>query len=252
MSPSQSFGIRSLKLSNAELDNIATQIVDHAHIGVGARVVITLSSHVFLKAVNDAAFRDVIQRAEYVIPDGISICLAVKILENHSVPRIPGVDLLASICEHADPLRLKIMLIGGRPGAAEKTISVFEKNFPNLIFQAFCPPIGFEQSPVTLSRALDAIRSFAPHIAFVALGVPKQEFFMEQRLRPMHIPIMVNVGGSFEMISGMTPRAPLWVRKVWMEWIFRLLQEPRRLFMRYLTTNTVFCWLVFREWLSGL
>jgi len=237
---------------NGGLENVAIQIVDHAREGADTRLVVPVNCQVFVTAVYDSALGDVLCHAEYVVADGAPIVFAKKFLEKSHVSRVTGVDLITAICAEANASGLRVLLLGGRPGAAEATIGVLEKKFPDLIFQVNCPPMGFEKSPEQLARIDETIHAFAPHIIFVALGAPKQEFFMDKHLRLSHAPVVMAVGGSFEMISGMVPRAPLWLRKNGMEWIFRLMHEPRRLFKRYLSTNTAFCWLVFKEWLSNL
>jgi N-acetylglucosaminyldiphosphoundecaprenol N-acetyl-beta-D-mannosaminyltransferase len=103
-----------------------------------------------------------------------------------------------------------------------------------------CPPAGFLDQPEVLAAVLASISSAVPAILFVALGAPQQEYFIQRYIRPMGVPVAMGVGGSFEMIAGVRQRAPQWMRRAGMEWIFRWAQEPKRLARRYLVGNSLF------------
>ncbi|MEK6397086.1 MAG: WecB/TagA/CpsF family glycosyltransferase [Terriglobus sp.] len=229
---------------------MATRLVRHASEKGPTRLVISLNAQIFVLARKIPPLADVIQRAEEVTLDGISVCTGVRLLTDRKVDRIQGVDMVSYLCEQAAPYGLRVMLLGGRPGAAEQTRSLLAERCPGLTLGVNCPPVGFDRSEETLEQVRESIRSFAPDILFVAFGAPKQELFMERQIRPLNVPVVMAVGGSFEMISGMVRRAPVWLQNIGMEWFFRMLVEPRRLLWRYVSTNTIFLWALFSELIS--
>jgi N-acetylglucosaminyldiphosphoundecaprenol N-acetyl-beta-D-mannosaminyltransferase len=250
MSTDTPIAVRNLPYQPGTMDEVALRVVQHAAAKGPTHLVIAVNGQVFVLAHQQPKFADVIRRAEEVVLDGISVFLATRALRNSEVHRVQGVELMNRICSVANDYSLRVMLLGGRPGAAEKMKAMLAKSSPNLTVSTYCPPFGFEKSEETLEATRQAIRDFAPDILFAAFGAPKQEYFMDQHIRPLNVPVVMAVGGSFEMISGMVRRAPHWVQAIGMEWLFRTILEPRRLLWRYVYTNTVFIWLFLGEWFS--
>ena len=110
-----------------------------------------------------------------------------------------------------------------------------------------CPPLGFEGDERELRAVNEAIRAAQPDLVFVALGVPKQECWMERHGRRSGVPVLIGVGGSFEIVGGVLRRAPRFFQRIGCEWLYRLLLEPRRLWKRYLIGNGRFLWIVLRQ-----
>lgn len=247
MSAGIPLSVRNLPYQPGTIDEVAMRVVLHAEAKAPTHLVIAVNGQVFVLGHQQPRFADVICRAETVVLDGISIFLATRALRDSHAHRVQGVKLVTRICECADAYSQRVMLLGGRPGAGEKMKELLARTCPNLIVEAHCPPFGFERTEEGLETVREAIRDFAPDILFVAFGAPKQEFFMDQHIRPLNVPVAMAVGGSFEMISGMVARAPEWMQAIGMEWLFRAIMEPRRLLWRYVYTNTVFIWLFLCE-----
>lgn len=241
------FSLRNLPYHPGTRDEVADRLVRHASEKGPTQLVISLNGQIFVLARKIPALADIIRRAEEVTLDGISVCKGIEWLSGRKVERIQGVDMVGRLCEHANPYGLRVMLLGGRPGAAEKTRSLLAERCPGLTLGINCPPMGFDRDEEALEQVRESIRSFAPDILFVAFGAPKQELFMDRQIRPLNVPVVMAVGGSFEMISGMIRRAPVWMQNAGLEWFFRMLMEPRRLLWRYLSTNTIFLWALFSE-----
>ncbi len=110
--------------------------------------------------------------------------------------------------------------------------------------------MGFQNDPEQQAKVEEQIRAARPHLLFVALGAPKQEYSMGEHARSLGVPIAMGVGGSFEMVGGIVNRAPGWVQNMGIEWLYRLVREPRRLWRRYLIGNVEFGFIVLRQWLS--
>ncbi|BAU06853.1 glycosyl transferase, WecB/TagA/CpsF family [Fischerella sp. NIES-3754] len=162
--------------------------------------------------------------------------------------RVNGTDLFEKLCAIAAEKQLKIFLLGGRPGASDKAKEVLEKRHPNLqIVGTYCPPYGFESQPEELAIINSKIREAKPDILFVGLGSPKQEYWIYGNYKTLNVPISIGIGVSFELVGSMVKRAPLWMQKSGLEWFFRLLMEPQRLWKRYILGNPLFVWLVLKQ-----
>lgn len=218
--------------------------------------VVTANAQFYVLAEEHNDFRRCVGEAEYVCADGISVAVACKWLGRKTVARIAGVDLIDSLCEQSVPLELTTYFLGGIPGSAAKAASILSKKYPGFRIAGInCPPIGFLHDATILAQVLDAIRVANPSILYVALGAPRQEFFIQKHIRPLGIPVAIGVGGSFEMICGFKRRAPVWMRSAGLEWLYRWAQEPVRLANRYMIGNALFCFYLirnlFRQWISA-
>lgn len=139
-------------------------------------------------------------------------------------------------------------MLGGRPGASQKAAQVLQARYPSLkIAGTYCPPYGFESDPVELKRINLAITTAAPDLLFVGLGAPKQEYWIYNNYQKLGVPVSIGIGVSFELVSGMVKRAPKLLQKTGLEWFFRLIAEPQRLWRRYLVGNTIFIFLVLKQ-----
>ena len=197
---------------------------------------------------SDASLRDAYTHAELVVADGASLLLASRLLGERLRERVAGIDLFQRLCGEAAKLGLRVFLLGGRPGSAERAVEELRRQFPPLAVAAICcPPLGFERDHQELRAVDDAIRAARPDLVFVALGAPKQEAWMHQHGRRLGVPVLIGVGGSFEIVGGLVPRAPRLLQRLGCEWLYRLLREPRRLWKRYLIGNGKFLAVILRQ-----
>jgi N-acetylglucosaminyldiphosphoundecaprenol N-acetyl-beta-D-mannosaminyltransferase len=209
--------------------------------------VVTANAQFYNLAEQREDFRDCVAQAEYVCADGISVVMACKWLGKTAVSRVAGVDLVEHLCANASVFGLSVYFLGGREGSAQMAAEVLAAKYPG--FKAagiFCPPYGFEKDEQSLREVVEDIRRVKPSVVFVALGAPRQELFIHQHIRPLGVPVAIGVGGSFEMIAGRVRRAPRWMQKTGLEWLYRWIQEPRRLANRYLVGNVLFCFYLLR------
>lgn len=189
-------------------------------------------------------------RADLVLADGMPLIWASKLLGTDLPERVAGSDLLPALCARAAERRLSVFLMGGAPGTAERAAAVLVERCPGLcIAGTYCPPLGFEKDPVQAARALEAVRSARPDILFVGLGSPKQECWIAENRAACGAPLSLGVGVSFSFMCGDVKRAPRWLQRLGLEWAHRLCQEPGRLWKRYLIEDSVFAWLLLRDWL---
>jgi N-acetylglucosaminyldiphosphoundecaprenol N-acetyl-beta-D-mannosaminyltransferase len=233
--------IGKLAIDTCSREALLLDVVEHALQGYRTRQIVTANAQFYVLAEKDARFRACLDKAEYSCADGMPLVWACNALIGTRVPRIAGIDLIEDLCRTGAARGLRIFLLGGVPGSAKAAADVLAMRYPGVeVAGVSCPPFHFEKKPETLQPVLNAIATARPHILFVALGAPKQEFFIDEHVRTLRIPIAVGIGGSFEVISGCLTRAPLWMQSAGIEWLYRLRQEPRRLWKRYLIGNIEF------------
>lgn len=238
--------IGPMKIALLSAQQLTQRLIGHAF-GSETQHVVTANAQFYVLAEERQDFRECIQRADYVCADGVSIVVACKWLGRAKASRIPGVDLVADLCREASGLALRVFFLGGNPGTAERSAAILTERFPGLqVAGISCPPKGFLSDPEMLNEVLAEIRESRPAILFVALGAPLQEFFIQDHVRPMGIPVAVGIGGSLDIIAGEFKRAPQYIQRVGLEWAYRLAQEPRRLARRYIVGNTLFLFYVVR------
>jgi N-acetylglucosaminyldiphosphoundecaprenol N-acetyl-beta-D-mannosaminyltransferase len=245
----RSFGmvpIGPIKISLMSAEQLTQRLIGHAF-GTATQHVVTANAQFYVLAEERQDFRECIQGADYVCADGVSIVLACKWLGRAKATRIPGVDLVSDLCKEAASVGLKVFFLGGNPGSAERSAAILTERFPGLqVAGISCPPKGFQSNPEVLGQVLSEIRESQAAILFVALGAPFQEFFIQDHVRPMNIPVAIGIGGSLDILAGEFKRAPQYVQRLGLEWAYRLAQEPRRLARRYIVGNTLFLFYLVR------
>lgn len=245
----RSFGmvpIGPIKISLMSAEQLTQRLIGHAF-GTATQHVVTANAQFYVLAEERQDFRECIQGADYVCADGVSIVLACKWLGRAKATRIPGVDLVSDLCKEAASVGLKVFFLGGNPGSAERSAAILTGRFPGLqVAGISCPPRGFQSNPEVLGRILSEIKESQAAILFVALGAPYQEFFIQDHVRPMNIPVAIGIGGSLDILAGEFKRAPQYVQRLGLEWAYRLAQEPRRLARRYIVGNTLFLFYLVR------
>jgi N-acetylglucosaminyldiphosphoundecaprenol N-acetyl-beta-D-mannosaminyltransferase len=233
-------------------DEMVETIVRSTQNGETSYVVTPNAQHVVLLA-EDAYLRKIYSAATFVLPDGISLLLAARILGQKIPDRIAGVDMFQALCRRAASEGLRVFLLGGRPGSAEAAAAKLLEQNPGLIVSGtYCPPLGFEKDPRQRDEIAARIRAADPHLLFVAFGAPKQEYWMYEHARNLGVPVAMGVGGSFEMVSGAVARAPRLLQQIGAEWVYRLMREPGRMWKRYLIGNLQFANIVLRQRLNLL
>ena len=209
---------------------------------------LTLNVDVMVKLRRDPQFRAVAERSPLVLADGMPILWAVRFLGRPIRARICGTDLVPALSRRAAEKGYSVYFFGGKPGAAEEAAFRLGKRYPGLrVAGISVPPFGFEADPSQNARFIQEVKRAAPNILFVALGAPRQEKWLDAHLAELGIPLCLGVGGTFEIVAGLRARAPVWLQWIGLEWVWRLLQEPARLWRRYLVENPVFFWWVLLE-----
>ncbi len=249
--PQWRLNIGSLAIDQYSQAALIDEILHHALCGSDTRQVVTANAQFYVLAEKSRRFRECLREAHYVCADGMPLVWACSALYDGHVPRIAEVNLIEKLCQYGAMHRLRIFLLGGKPGTADLTAEMLKKRYPGVqIAGVNCPEFGFERRAETLQPVLDQIADAKPHLLLVGLGAPKQEFLIHDHIRRIRVPLAIGIGGSFEILSGQLKRAPMWMRSSGLEWLYRLFQEPGRLWRRYLIGNAEFIWHVVKSRLT--
>jgi N-acetylglucosaminyldiphosphoundecaprenol N-acetyl-beta-D-mannosaminyltransferase len=185
--------------------------------------------------------RQLIDDADLVVADGTPLIWASQIAGTPLPERVPGSNMVWSISEAASRRGTSLFLLGGNPGAAERAAEVLLERYPGLeVAGTLCPPMGFERDAEEIDRIRCKVGEAAPDIVFVGLGFPKQDLLICKLRSVLPGASFMGVGISLSFVAGEIPRAPAWTHMLGVEWLYRLLQEPRRLVRRYLLQGIPF------------
>jgi N-acetylglucosaminyldiphosphoundecaprenol N-acetyl-beta-D-mannosaminyltransferase len=204
-----------------------------------SRYVSICNVHSVVTTTLDSDFRSVINNADMATPDGAPVAWMLRRLENTSQERINGPDLMWRYLGQAEKIGQTVYFYGATDAVLKKLINVIDEQFPHVrVAGAYSPPFR-AMTALEDQATVDVINRSGAHVVFVGLGCPKQEKWMAAHCGRINA-VMIGVGAAFDYHSGILKRAPLWWQRNGLEWLYRLCMEPRRLFKRYLITNTLF------------
>jgi N-acetylglucosaminyldiphosphoundecaprenol N-acetyl-beta-D-mannosaminyltransferase len=211
-----------------------------------SRSVCVANTHMLVEAHSNPEFLGVLRGADLVTPDGMPLVWMMKLLGVHNQNRVAGMDILLALCQEASRRNLSIFFVGSQAEILTRIRTNLEKEFPDLCI-AGMEPLPFR--PITPQEDASLIRKIhasGASIVLVSLGCPKQEIWMSRHKGRIK-GVMIGLGGVFPVYAGIQKRAPQWVREGGLEWLYRLLQEPKRLWKRYQSTIPPFIYLAVRQ-----
>lgn len=218
--------------------DVEDYIIHHSHKKQG-RYICVSNVHMCMEAYDSTSFNEVVNNADLVVPDGRPLVWALKCFGEKNATQVRGADLFFHLCKKAEILQISIGLYGGTPESLLKLLCFLKETFPDL-------PIAYHHSPPfrELSRSeretcIKEIKASGARILFVAIGCPKQEKWMADHKKALDC-VMIGVGAAFDFFSGQKKHAPRWIQKAGMEWFFRLVNDPERLWKRYFKHNPRF------------
>jgi len=193
-------------------------------------------------------YQTIYREAFLSLADGMPIIFAARLFGTPLPAKLSGSDMVPELCAVAAERGFSVFFLGGSPGAAEASARILKARHPALrVAGTLCPDFGFEKDPEKLEAVNAAVRAGNPDICFVALGAPKQEYWMHHHAAAMGVPVSMGVGGTFEFISGKVRRAPRILQRIGFEWLWRVAMEPRRLWRRYFVEDLVFLRILWNE-----
>lgn len=232
-------GIKIDNYSMAEaIDTIISYLDDARH-----RQVCFVNADCANIAYKNSYYKSVLNESSLCFADGVGLKIAGKILRQDIAQNVNGTDMFPLLCNSLEQTEYKVFLLGARPEVVEGVATWIRTNHPGLQLCGYHH--GYFSSEEE-TQVIDQIRQSDAHLLLVAFGAPKQDIWIHEHLVQTNVKVAIGVGGLFDFYSGRIPRAPLWMREIGMEWFYRFMQEPGRLWKRYLVGNGVFLFRVIK------
>ena len=211
-----------------------------------SKFVCVANTHMLVEAHHQNSFREVLQKADIVTPDGMPLVWMLKLMGAKDQNRVAGLDLMNALYQQASEENISIYFLGSMDSILQKMRHRLQAEFPNLTIAAMKPlpfrPLTFEEDQALVHQ----VNESGAGLVMVALGCPKQERWMAAHKDEIKA-VMIGLGGAFPVYAGVHRRAGSWIRSLGLEWFYRLIQEPRRLWKRYATSIPVFIYLAFKQ-----
>lgn len=195
----------------------------------------------------DTNLRNIINSCPLINIDGAGIILGAKLLGINIPERVTGIDLMQKLVEYSALKGYRVYFFGAEEEIVKKVVDIYKENYPELTIAGYRN--GYYSDEEEENIVLD-IKNSEADILFVAMGSPKKEIFLSKYSEKMKVPFTMGVGGSFDVVAGKVKRAPKWMQAINAEWIYRLIQEPKRMWKRYAITNSIFLAMLIKEFFN--
>jgi N-acetylglucosaminyldiphosphoundecaprenol N-acetyl-beta-D-mannosaminyltransferase len=219
------------------MDETIDRCAAWCHTGGAAHVVMPMNAAIVVAMRRDANLRAAAEAADLRLADGAAILWAARLAGVRLPERVTGIDLMEGLVERAAATGLSVFFLGARRPVVERLVHLYRKRYPKLKIAGFQDGYFGADDHVPL---VERIRASGADLLFVGMPTPFKETWAEHHRDRLGVPVILGVGGSFDVIAGFIPRAPRILQRAGLEWFWRLLCEPRRLWKRYLVGNTVF------------
>ena len=200
-----------------------------------------------VKASRDPGLRQIINDCDLINADGMPVVWASRLLGKPLKERVTGIDLFEALMKRSAEQGWRVFLLGAREEVVSGVARIYPARYPGLTLAGYRN--GY-WTPEEEEGVVAAIAATRPDILFVAISSPKKEAFLARYQEAMKVPFAMGVGGTFDVAVGLVSRAPVWMQKAGLEWFYRFLQEPRRMFRRYFIDDMAFVALFAREWIK--
>ncbi len=196
--------------------------------------------------------QDSYESADLILADGHPLIWASRLLRRPLPERVPGSELVPKLFDsYKKSGRLRVFLLGAAEGVAAQAAANMKKEWRNVeTVGVYSPPMGFEKDPEETNYILGRIKLVKPDVLVVGLGAPKQEIWVHENIDQIDSKVALCVGATIDFLAGEKKRAPVWMQKSGVEWLHRMLSEPKRLVKRYAKDAMIFPGIVFRQWKS--
>jgi N-acetylglucosaminyldiphosphoundecaprenol N-acetyl-beta-D-mannosaminyltransferase len=213
------------------------------------RTLITVNAAIVVTMRQDEPLRRAVEAGDLIVPDGMPVVWASRLLGKPLVERVAGVDLMARLLEVASQHQWRVFLLGAREEVLQTLMKICREKHPGLVIAGHRNGYFKEHDH---PEVIQEVRESRSDLLFVGMPTPFKEIWCERHREALGVPIIMGVGGSFDVLAGYIRRAPKWMQACALEWSWRLMMEPRKMWKRYLVTNTKFLWLLFRRRLGLL
>lgn len=243
----------TVNILDVEIDNLSRDEL-LARLDADGGVVVTPNVDHLMKLQHDEDFREVYDAVDFRVCDSKILMYAAQFLGTPICDKISGSDLLPWFCDyHRDNPDVKIYMLGAAPGVAKLAQQRINARIGReIIVEAHSPTYGFEKSPEECEAIVERIRASSANVLVVGVGAPKQEkWIVKYRDQLPNIKTFLAVGAAIDFEAGHKPRSPEFVTELGLEWLYRTMSEPKRLWKRYLIEDMPFFGLVFQQWLAA-
>jgi N-acetylglucosaminyldiphosphoundecaprenol N-acetyl-beta-D-mannosaminyltransferase len=221
---------------------------DRAAAGHDRLVLGVLNAAKIVKMGQDEALRDAVLSADLILPDGMAVVWASRILREPLPERVPGIDLFERLLGVAERSGHSVYFLGATDEVLSNMMEAVRRRHPSLEIAGFRNGYFGAEEESSIVAEINAVR---PGFLFVGISTPKKEKFLADWGDRLEVGVCHGVGGSFDILAGKVERAPQWMQNLGLEWFYRVVQEPRRMWKRYLVTNTLFLAMLTRELLGS-
>ncbi|MEI8086275.1 MAG: WecB/TagA/CpsF family glycosyltransferase [Paludibacter sp.] len=207
----------------------------------------TLNAHSFNTLQTDEDFQNAIQSSDILLPDGISVVLAMRLLTGERLKKIAGVDLFHYEMDRLNTIGGKCFFLGSSESTLQLMLLKAAKEYPCIKLACYSPPYKPEFTAEDNLAMIEAVNGFEPDVLFVGMTAPKQEKWAYKHFSTLKVGHLCCIGAVFDFYAGTVKRSPQWMISLGMEWFYRLIKEPRRMWKRYLIGNIKFVLLIMQE-----
>lgn len=240
-----------IKFLNTEVDNItmneAVQKIEQLILNKKPSYVVTPNVDHIVKLETDKEFQEVYKEADLILTDGMPLIWISKLKKNPIKEKVSGSDLFPEVCKLAANKGYKVFLLGAAEGVAVRAAENLKEKYKGLnVVGTYSPSYGFENKEDEIKQIIEMINEVKPDVLAVGLGAPKQEKFLYNYRNQLNVPVALAIGASIDFEAGNIERAPEWMQRIGLEWSYRLIKEPKRMFKRYLVDDMKIFKLVFK------
>ncbi len=229
-------------VQNLPLESITHDLIEGINKGK-KRFVVTMNALIVYEFLKVPRYCRALRKVNYVVPDGAGVVKAAKFLYGVELTRVPGIELMMSLCRNLNKKDVGVFFLGSTEESVSRTVKVLHEEIPGLRVSGYHS--GFFPDSDS-RRVISIVNSSGAKVLFVGMGVPRQEIWIAEHLEDLDVGLIMGVGGSFDVISGILKRAPRWVQKLNLEWLFRILQQPRKK-LKVIPRLASFAWFVLKH-----
>lgn len=229
---------KEISFCGVRIDNLtmeeAVETVRKSLIEKKKQFVVYVNSDVVIRADRDGRLKEIINSADLVLADGMPVVWLSRLYPSPIRERVAGSDMVPRLCKVAWEEKKSVFLLGGQEGVPQAAAENLQKRFPGLRIAGWdSPPLGFEKRETELARLREKITASGAELLIVCLGCPKQERFIYENMAKYGATVSVCAGATIDFLAGRVKRCPVWMGRMGLEWFYRFLKEPGRLFKRY-------------------
>jgi N-acetylglucosaminyldiphosphoundecaprenol N-acetyl-beta-D-mannosaminyltransferase len=248
--PIEKFSVLGVKVDAVQIPDVILRMRDWIARGERSHCIAVTGMHGVMEAHHSAEFRSVLDDADLVVPDGMPLVWFGRIRGHSLRRRVYGPELMQRFCQETAGCGYRHFIFGGDAGVPEQVAGKLRALCPEIHIVGADSPSFRALTPEEDAAVVQRINDAAPDALWIGLGTPKQERWMRKHRDLLHVPVMVGVGAAFDFLASRKRQAPSWMQEHGLEWLFRLQQEPRRLWKRYLVGGSEFVFLAALELLG--